>query len=218
MHPVILQYLPKASPYEGGRPSRELNSTENIMNIMKSRYVEDLLSSAIPAVVCMLTAVFLASPAAANSGYGKSLGANNQAVRAQINLLEKATTAFYSYDVAQASGWSAVISDCVESPTGGMGYHVANPGELDAKPFTLSLLRPEVLLYAPMADGSMEFLGVEYIVPYTLANASTPPSILGQQLQYNPHLNIWALHVWTARQNPDGLFAPFNPTVSCLAD
>lgn len=96
-----------------------------------------------------------------------------------------------------------------------MGYHVANMDELVGKPFSVSLLRPEVLLYAPTADGSMEFLGVEYIVPYTPENASNPPSILGQKFEYNQHLGIWALHVWIARHNPAGVFAPFNPTVSC---
>ncbi|NDY94865.1 hypothetical protein [Wenzhouxiangella limi] len=133
----------------------------------------------------------------------------------QLNQLRQATSAFYSFDVANAAGWQATISECVESPMGGMGYHVANLEELGDPDFaaTLSLLRPEVLLYAPTADGSMEFLGVEYIVPGPLS--AEPPEILGQPLQFNPTLDIWALHVWIGRDNPDGIFAPFNPTVSC---
>lgn len=167
------------------------------------------------ATVCVGAGLLLAAPAVANNGYGKELGALNQEVRGQLAQLEKAVSGFYSYDVAQAAGWAATISECVESPAGGMGYHVANLDELGAKAPSLSLLRPEVLLYAPMEDGSMEFLGVEYIVPALAADPSNPPSILGQELQYNPVLDIWALHVWIGRHNPDGLFAPFNPTVSC---
>lgn len=62
----------------------------------------------------------------------------------------------------------------------------------------------------------MEFLGVEYIVPIDEhGEPSNAPELLGQTFSYNPNQNFWALHVWTERHNPLGLFAPFNPTVSC---
>ncbi|MFP4207619.1 MAG: hypothetical protein ACLFSC_03105 [Wenzhouxiangella sp.] len=133
----------------------------------------------------------------------------------QLNQVRRATSAFYSYDVAVAAGWDTAISECVESPMGGMGFHIANLEELGNPDFagTLSVLRPEVLLFAPTADGSMEFLGVEYIVPGPLSEEA--PEILGQPLEYNPRLDIWALHVWIGKPNPDGIFANFNPNVSC---
>ncbi len=155
----------------------------------------------------------LAQPAAANQGHGRDLGANNREVRAQLEQLRKVVQPFHSYDVARAAGWAATISPCVENEIGGMGFHVANPDELGNG--TLSLLRPEVLLYVPTADGSMELLGVEYIVPADFVQPSNPPELLGQTFTYNPHQDIWALHVWLERHNPLGLFAPFNPTVSC---
>lgn len=161
---------------------------------------------------CLGASLLAGGTALADQGHGKDLGENNREVRAQLAQLEKAVSAFHSFDVAQAAGWFAMISECVESPMGGMGYHVANLHELGEKAGSISLLRPEVLLYAPMEDGSMEFLGVEYIVP---APAYTGQRILGQDLEYNPVLDIWALHVWIARDNPDGIFAPFNPTVNC---
>ncbi len=177
--------------------------------------IRERLFAVAPLATTLLTASLLTQSVAAQSGHGADLRDKNRQVRSELALLERATTAFNSYDVARAAGWNAVISDCVESPAGGMGYHVANMAALDGAPFELSLLQPEVLLYAPLPDGSMEFLGVEYIVPYTPDNASNPPEILGQKLQYNPHLDIWALHVWTERHNPSGIFAPFNPDVSC---
>jgi len=132
----------------------------------------------------------------------------------QLNQVRRATSAFYSYDVAIAGGWDTAISPCVESPMGGMGYHIANLDQLGNG--SLSLLRPEVLLYAPTADGSMEFLGVEYIIPDPdMALASNPPVLMGQTFHYNPNQKIWALHVWTARHNPAGIFADWNPEVSC---
>jgi len=132
----------------------------------------------------------------------------------QLDQLRLATVAFYSHDVATAAGWDAQISECVESPMGGMGYHIANLDYL-ADGGQLSLLRPEVLLYVPGEDGSMEFLGVEYIIPAGDWPHDDPPEFFGRQLHFNPMLEIWALHVWSARENPEGLFADFNPEVSC---
>lgn len=185
------------------------------MKLPNFHKLQDLIFGAGPVAGYLIATILFAAPAAANSGYGEDLGSDNKAIRAQLALLEKATAPFASYDVAQAAGWNATISPCVESPAGGMGYHVANMAALNGAPFELNLLRPEVLLYAPMADGSMEFVGVEYIVPWTPDNASTPPTMLGQELQFNEHQQIWALHVWIEKHNPDGIFAPFNPEVSC---
>lgn len=131
----------------------------------------------------------------------------------QLNQVRRATSAFYSFDVAGAAGWDVAISPCVESPMGGMGYHIANLDQLGNG--SLSLLRPEVLLYAPTEDGSMEFLGVEYIIPDPDEELLEPPVLMGQTFHFNPGQKIWALHVWTAKHNPEGIFAAWNPEVSC---
>ena len=137
----------------------------------------------------------------------------------QLNQLRRATSAFHSYDVAVVAGWDTILGGCVESPMGGMGYHVHNMDQfLNGH---LNLLRPEVLLYAPTEDGSMEFVGVEYIIPGNLWNSGEPPQLLDQPLHFNPNVGptgIWALHVWTARHNPEGIFADWNPNVSCEFD
>lgn len=134
-------------------------------------------------------------------------------VRAQLDDLFMAALPFHSFDVAQAAGWDLKMSECVESPMGGMGYHYGRPDQLGNG--TLSLLRPEVLLYGPTEDGSREFLGVEYIIPAPLWNEPDPPEFLGQTLEFNPQQDIWALHVWIGRSNPAGIFESWNPEVSC---
>ena len=137
-------------------------------------------------------------------------------VREQINALTRSVQPFYSYDVAGAAGWNTPISECVEAPFGGMGYHIANLSQLGSG--QLNLLRPQVLLYAPTEDGSMAFQGVEYIIPADLWDSAEPPHFLGQDLSFNPNIppnGIWALHVWVGTPNPDGIFADFNPEVSC---
>ncbi|WP_376695702.1 hypothetical protein [Wenzhouxiangella sp. EGI_FJ10305] len=133
---------------------------------------------------------------------------------AELDQLRLATVAFHSHDVAAAAGWNAPISECVEAPPGGMGYHVANLDYL-ADGGKLSLLQPEVLLYAPTEDGSMAFLGVEYIIPAEDWPHEEAPQFFGRELHFNPNLDIWALHVWSARENPAGLFEDFNPEVDC---
>lgn len=139
---------------------------------------------------------------------------NEHDYNADLDQLRLATVAFHSHDVAAAAGWDTPISECVEAPPGGMGYHIANLDYL-ADDGRLSLLTPEVLLYAPTEDGSMEFLGVEYIIPAEDWPHAHAPEFLGQELHFNPMLEIWALHVWSARGNPDGLFEDFNPEVNC---
>lgn len=138
----------------------------------------------------------------------------DEQVLAQLDMLRQAVTPFYSFDVATAAGWNVALSECVESPMGGMGYHIANMDQL-TNGGLLSLLRPEVLLYAPTEDGSMQFVGVEYIIPAPVWTAEEPPMFLGQDLRYNPHQDIWALHVWIAKENPNGIFEDFNPDVNC---
>ncbi len=131
-----------------------------------------------------------------------------------INTLRQATSAFFSFEVGTSAGWDTPLSGCVESPDGGMGYHYANL-DLLMDDGELSLLHPEVLLYAPTEDGSMAFVGVEYIIPGPDWPHAEPPHFLGHDLHYNPVQDIWALHAWVGEHNPSGVLADFNPRVSC---
>lgn len=137
-------------------------------------------------------------------------------VREQLDALQLSAMPFFNYDVAVSAGWDTILGECVESPMGGMGYHVHNMDQLANG--HLNLLRPEVVLYTPTEDGSMQFGGVEYIIPAELWDSEEPPEFLGRDLHFNPHVGpsgIWALHVWVGRHNPEGIFADFNPDVSC---
>jgi hypothetical protein len=62
----------------------------------------------------------------------------------------------------------------------------------------------------------MSLVGVEFIVPYTaLPRSGQAPVLFGQKFSQNDVFQVWALHVWTHRANPSGLFAPWNPRVHC---
>ncbi len=53
-----------------------------------------------------------------------------------------------------------------------------------------------------------------HIVPFALWEGS-PPELFGQEFVANEADGVWQLHVWLFRNNPAGLFADWNPTVSC---
>jgi hypothetical protein len=107
--------------------------------------------------------------------------------------------------------------DCFDSADGGMGQHYVDGSIIDdgiADP-----LRPEALVYE--VDGSTVFdvggskltlVGVEWVE--VGAASDTPPVLFGEAFHYNSNLGVWALHAWTWRDNPDGMFADFNPEVA----
>ena len=77
------------------------------------------------------------------------------------------------------------------------------------------VLRPELVMYEPQADGSMVLVGVDYIIPFDQWKSPQPPVLLGIPMMRNEPLGVWALHIWAQRPNPSGLFAAWNPDVSC---
>jgi hypothetical protein len=91
-------------------------------------------------------------------------------------------------------------------------------------------LTPAVLIYEPQADGSLQLVAVENLVfkkAWEAAGHKAPPSFMGVPYDemsddpatavdeahgFEPHYDR---HVWVYRDNPFGVFAQFNPNVSC---
>jgi hypothetical protein len=91
---------------------------------------------------------------------------------------------------------------------------------------------PAILIYEPQADGSLELVAVENLVfqkAWKEAGHNEPPSFHGvawDRMQDDPATEIdeahmfephFDRHVWLYRENPNGMFAQFNPNVSCKA-
>ena len=90
--------------------------------------------------------------------------------------------------------------------------------------------RPSILIYEPKADGSLELVAVENLVFASAWRASghaKPPTFHGvpydsmvddpntetdEAHMFEPHYDR---HVWIYRKNPNGVFAQFNPSVTC---
>ena len=90
--------------------------------------------------------------------------------------------------------------------------------------------KPAVLLYEPEADGSLQLVGAENLVfekAWTAAGHSAPPSFHGVPYNHmvdDPATKIdeahgfmphYDRHVWVMRDNPNGVFAQYNPNVTC---
>ena len=102
-------------------------------------------------------------------------------------------------------------------PKGAMGVHFVNL-TVQGPP---DLLKPNVLIYEPQADGKLKLVAVEWLVP--LAAAKERPTMMGQPFQgpmegHEPLIPKgflhYDLHAWL-KDNPEGMFSPTNPSVNC---
>lgn len=122
-------------------------------------------------------------------------------------------TAKYLYEPAAIRDGFPRTDDCKSDPElGGMGYHYANLANLGSTDPT----RPTALLYATGEDGRRRLVGVEWIVRST---GQPAPEMFGRKFDgpfdieglgrvYDRHVSLYSV-------NPSGLFARFNPLLSC---
>ena len=138
-----------------------------------------------------------------------------------LQAAKAASARFHSIQQAEAAGY-VVASPCIESPAGGMGFHYENPALMadDA----IDPARPEILVYAPKADGELALVALEYWkrdADGSLLTDGDRPVVLGQSFDgpmpgHSPVMPVhYDLHVWVYETNASGTFAPFNPAVSC---
>ena len=50
---------------------------------------------------------------------------------------------------------------------------------------------------------------------FTTSMPRTTPILFGQQFQRNETFQLWGLHAWVWEENPSGIFANWNPRVTC---
>jgi hypothetical protein len=124
---------------------------------------------------------------------------------------------------------------------GAMGVHYFRPDLLgitateprvDGTGTHTDFRRPSVLIYEPAANGEMTLVAVENLVfraAWEAAGNTEPPTFNGVRYDlmqddpstpadeahmFAPHYD---LHVWIGRDNPKGVYAQFNPAVTCAA-
>jgi hypothetical protein len=167
-----------------------------------------------------------------------------------LEEVRAATDRFRDVKVAIAEGYVAPPGDMCETAAmmgypaklGGMGVHYFRPDLLgiggppnprvDGTGTHTDFRKPAILIYEPLADGSLELVAVENLVfkkAWHAAGHKTPPTFHGvpydsmaddpktpvdEAHMFEPHYDR---HVWVHRGNPNGVFAQFNPSVTCAA-
>ncbi|MDA0634735.1 hypothetical protein OUY22_15025 [Nonomuraea sp. MCN248] len=148
-----------------------------------------------------------------------------------LERLRRETAKFKDPRVAERHGYRRTDS-CWEFPyklpgderLGAMGYHYTNQRLIDDP--KIELLRPEVLVYVPDGSGGRTLGAVEYFRAdrdQRMATADDRPTLLGHEFQgpMGPHLDgmpiHYDLHLWIFKENPNGMFEPWNPRVRCPA-
>ncbi|HKX84403.1 MAG TPA: hypothetical protein VJL58_09295 [Pyrinomonadaceae bacterium] len=146
--------------------------------------------------------------AAAQDGEDAECG---QECRVQLAQVRAATAKYHNVQEAIADGY-APLSPCVALPTGpAMGIHYVNIPKIDAN---LNVAEPEVLVYLPDAEGDLTLVAAEYMIPTVFSPEA--PELMGQHFHPGPQ-STWTLHAWIWRHNPSGMFADFNPKLTCPA-
>jgi hypothetical protein len=135
-------------------------------------------------------------------------------VRRDVETLRTATRAYHDVSAAHAAGYPTALPACIaDSTQGGMGRHYFDRKIYDD---TLEIRRPEMLIYAPLPEGKLKLVAVEYVVPFRLVPpTATPPKLFGQDFKPHDQFKYWYLHVWAWEKNSAGLFADWNPAVKC---
>ena len=140
----------------------------------------------------------------------------------QRGVLLDATRRFRNVKRAIAAGYRPT-KDCVP----GMGFHYANPalaGDTNIDP-----VLPDILVYRRVAGGSVRLSALEYFradADGDIETAADRPTLFGHPFDGpmaghalppgQPAMPVhYDLHVWLYDSNPAGVFAPWNPTVSC---
>lgn len=150
----------------------------------------------------------------ASHGHGHARAADQQALAA----MRAGSAQYHRLEVAIADGFIP-LSPCVP----GMGIHYGRPDRVFDPAIVAS--EPEILLYQPTGNGRYQLVGVEFMSPSEVwygAGNDSPPSVAGQE--YDPPnanhpdplvASSYTLHAWVWTNNPDGMFAPYNPRVTC---
>ena len=125
--------------------------------------------------------------------------------------VRRATARFHDVDAALEAGYqlgwvngsgNRIITNCVSHLTAGaMGYHYFHPQLM--QDLAVDLLEPEVLVYAPGADGELQLAAVEWVArgpntnPTGVPAGEPAPTVLGMPMHIlNPAVGFYLMHAW----------------------
>jgi hypothetical protein len=185
-------------------------------------------------VPCSMIAIALLSVspirALAQAGHAHAAMQQNQELTqdsqnkqsALLKIVRESTARFQDVKIAENEGYRLEFG-CVSGPdSGAMGLHYVNDtlvanGIVDAT-------HPQIVLYEAQPNGSLRLTGADYLViadAWDAKHPGTPPELMGQIFHYFESPNrfglpaFYTLHVWAWKENPNGAFVNWHPSVSC---
>lgn len=208
------------------------------MNTLKTKMVNCLWS-----VIAALLVVSISNTVLAQGKNGSEASMNEPAldeIKQATNKYKDVNVALeegYIADPMNVCETATMMGRPAEE--GGMGIHYFRPdllGITATEPRVngvgthTDFLHPSVLIYEPQADGSMELIAVENLVfakAWHEAGNVGLPTFHGVEFDHmmdDPSTDLdeahmfeehYDRHVWVHRENPNGVFNPFNPNVTC---
>jgi hypothetical protein len=189
-----------------------------------------LLGFALAVPLAVLAAVLIPSVATGGDDHAAHAAtADNAALQDELAQVRGVTARFHRVEEAIAAGYELgwvngsgvrIITGCVSHPTAGaMGYHYFNPQLMADN--AVDPLEPEALVYESTPDGGRRLVAVEWVVRGPQSNppgVSEPPSVLGMEMHIlvpPPGPAFYLMHGWVWKNNPAGMFADWNPEVTC---
>jgi hypothetical protein len=187
---------------------------------------------AVRAGFCVLALLVSAFPACSTA---------RTAEEPSIDAVRAATQKYRDVDAAIADGYVRDVMDNCETPAhmgviddlGARGIHFLRPDllgiegdetRLDVTRAHVDFLQPSALLYEPQADKTLELVAISNTVSaeaWAREGHTNPPTYQGTAYRYTPDnvgmgTKAWyELQVWLYRENPAGMFAPYNPNATC---
>ena len=147
----------------------------------------------------------------------------------ELDQVKEGLAQFRSVPVAEGAGYKLLLDAkgiaCIDLPgTGGMGVHYVNSalvGDGSVDPAT-----PEAVVFEPDGRGRLHLAAAEYVVLEEAWDSqhNDKPSLFGQTFALTPAGNryglpaFYSLHAWLFDHNPAGMFAMWNPAVTCTPD
>jgi hypothetical protein len=155
-----------------------------------------------------------------NTGSGLRIEHEESRIDHQLDIAKRATERFRDVQAARRAGYEPA-GECVAGPDGAMGIHYSNPGLIEDP--RLQIRRPEILVYEPRGE-RRKLVAVEYYRTDADGRLDTDddrPYLFGRGFDgpmegHEPGMPVhYDLHAWIWKRNPAGVFAQFNPRVSC---
>ena len=163
------------------------------------------IALALPALAVLVTAAVL-----------PHASANQDRAQDELAAARQFTAGLRTPAQAAAGGWFDSGLPCFQNPgpgdnNGGMGLHWLRKGPDGSMP---DPARPEALVFDPVTQ---RLVAVEYVILKDAWVGQQAPTLFGKEFTVATlpgGTQVYKLHAWLWKPNPNGMFKDFNPDVN----